>query len=82
MHIVIMKRHIPNETLTRGTYRIVCLGCNRVYDEGDGDLTQASIVGMRHLDRCEDCNGEVVIETNPIPQHNTYDVNNPYPNRH
>ena len=76
----LVMRHVPNENLKEGTYRIICSGCNKVYHEGEGDLTQAAIVGMRYPDRCEDCNGEVVLETNPIPHHNTYDVNNPYPN--
>ena len=75
-------RHVPNEILTEGTYRIVCLDCNRVYEEGEGDFTQASIASMRFPDICNECHGEVILETNPIPQHNTYDENHSYPNQH
>lgn len=73
-------KHLPNENLVEGTYRIVCLGCNRVYDEGKGDLTRASTVAMGYSDICEDCRGEIVLETNPISGQNAYDATHPYPN--
>ena len=73
-------RHLPNGDLAEGTYRIICLGCDRVYDEGEGDYTHASIVAMGYSDICEDCRGEVVLETNPRSIRNVYDATHPYPN--
>lgn len=77
-----MMGHVPNEKLVEGTYRIVCLGCKRIYCEGEGDLTKAALEELGCPEKCEDCHGEVVLETNPIPQMNTYDASHLYPNHH
>lgn len=79
MHNILIMRHVPNENLAEGTYRIVCLGCSKVFDEGDGDYTHATREAMGFSDICDECKGEVILETNPIPRQNAYDAEHPYP---
>ena len=82
MHNIIFMKHIPNENLPEGTYRIICMKCEKVFNEGKGEITQAAIEAMRYSETCDICKGEVVLETNPTPQQNPYDANQTYPNRH
>lgn len=79
MHNFLIMKHIPNENLSEGTYRIVCLSCSKVFAEGNGDYSHASHEAMRYSDICDECNGEVILETNPIPRQNAYDAEHPYP---
>lgn len=72
-------RHVSNENLAEGTFRIVCLGCRKVFEEGDGDYTYASQEAMGYSDICDECHGEVILETNPISRQNVYDEAHPYP---
>jgi hypothetical protein len=72
-------RHIPNETLAEGTYRVVCLNCKKVYEEGVGNFSIAAKVSMKYSDKCTACLGEVILETNPAPHQNKYGTNHPYP---
>lgn len=79
MQNTLIMRHVPNVKLSEGTYRIVCLGCSKVFAEGNGDYTHASCEAMGYSDICDECNGEVILETNPIPRQKVYDAEHPYP---
>ena len=72
-------KHNPNVKLAEGTYRIVCSKCQKIFEEGKGEITQANLDAMGYADTCDKCGGKVVLETNPTPQKNKYDAEHPYP---
>ena len=58
-------RHCVNNSLPKGDYRIKCEKCGRVFDQGQGNLTQGALASMKFSEVCDACHGEVILETNP-----------------
>jgi len=50
-----------------------------VYIVEEGDTNKAGIVAMKYSDICDDCHGEVILETNPKDEKQKYDKDHPYP---
>lgn len=72
-------RHNPNTNLPKGSFRIICTKCNKVYHQGQGSITNASLLSDSYSEKCEVCHGEVVLETNPLDEKPKYDKDHQYP---
>ncbi len=72
-------KHRVNEILPKGTYRIICTKCHWIYEQSQGDFTEAALAADGFSDQCQQCLGEVIIETNPLDVNPTYDKEHPYP---
>jgi hypothetical protein len=72
-------KHRVNGNLTKGSFRVVCSNCSKVYIVEEGDINKAGIVAMKYSDICDDCHGEVILETNPKDEKQKYDKDHPYP---
>lgn len=57
--------HFVNINFPKGYFRIVCTQCNKVFVQEHGGLTQGGLASMKYPKLCDECNGEVVLETNP-----------------
>ena len=71
--------HEVNQSLPEGSYRIVCKNCEKTFEEEKGNYTDASRASMKYSKICDNCGGEVVLETNPTRTPNIYSSQNPYP---
>lgn len=60
-----MKKHLVNKDLPIGNFRIVCTKCGKVYAQDHGNLTQGAVNAMKYPDICNECDGEIILETNP-----------------
>jgi len=58
-------KHLVNNELPKGDYRIVCTKCGRVFVQAHGGLTQGGLASMRFSEKCNECGGNIVLETNP-----------------
>ena len=73
-------QHIFNYNIPKGNYRVICSKCRKVYAEGQGNLTEAVLAADDFSNICEECFGEVILETNPKDETPKYDKNHQYPN--
>ncbi len=72
-------RHVINDVIPKGSYRIICSACGDEKEVGNGGFTQANVVAMRYPVKCKKCGGELILETNPDEVANRYNKEHPYP---
>ena len=58
-------KHYVNENLSKGTFQVVCTKCGKVFVQDRGNLTKGGLAAMKFSVVCNDCGGEVILETNP-----------------
>lgn len=73
-------KHLVNESLPKGEYRVICTNCQKVYVHEAGNFTQAALAAEGIQTVCDVCHGEVILETNPKDERPKYDKDYPYPN--
>ena len=66
-------------TIPDNSYRIVCNGCMRIFEEGSGGVTEGNIASMKYKEKCPDCGKMVVLQLNPKNIPNKYSAEHPYP---
>ena len=71
-------KHVINDKLQKGCYRIICAKCKTIYEQSTGDFTIAAIASMKYKLTCELCSGELILETNPITPKPKYNKEHPY----
>ena len=66
-------------TIPENSYRIVCKGCMKVFEEDSGGITEGNIASMKYKEICTFCGGMVVLQVNPKNIPNKYSAEHPYP---
>lgn len=73
-------KHLVNENLSKGEYRVICTNCQKVFVKEIGNFTQATLAAESYHVICDVCHGEVILETNPKDEEPRYDKDHQYPN--
>ena len=58
-------KHCFNGNLPKGIFRVVCTKCGKLFIQDHGNLTKGGLSAMKFSEVCNDCGGEVILETNP-----------------
>ena len=73
-------KHVINLGLPKGDYRVICSKCKKVFVQEHGSPTTAALESLGFSNVCNECLGEVILETNPKDETPKYDKKHQYPN--
>jgi len=73
-------KHLVNEKLSKGEYRVICTKCQKVFINEIGNVIQAALAAEKYHNICDVCHGEVILETNPKDEVLKYNKDHQYPN--